>query len=188
MTSPAGAPALLWPVGEPASERLGAGLPAGWAISIGYDRVYNLSPKGRTPKPTVHPGLDLAAGVRTYGADVYAVAAGVVVYAGKPGGSWGSVIMIDHPNVPGFGRICSQYAHLSNRRVKVGAKVAQGQIIGDVGDSDGLFGAHLHFELRKAGPPMTNAGYWPSMGGADIAEQHRRVRAWYVNPYGRLGV
>ena len=175
---------LLWPVGSPESERHGPLVPAGWRISNGYDAEYLLSPRGRAGTRAVHTGLDLVAGAGTYGAPVYAVAAGEVTAAATCGGSWGQVITINHGNLPGIGAVESQYAHLSDVAVAVGARVEQGQRIGAVGDGDGHFAPHLHFELRR---PSTAACYWPSGGGRSLATAHDIVRAQYIAPLGWLG-
>lgn len=177
MTAPAGAPALLWPVGEPAGERVGTGLPAGWNIAIGYDAEYWLG---------VHTGLDInKPGESDFGAAVYAVAPGTVTHAGRLAGTWGNVVLIHHSNVPGIGECWSQYAHLSAVNVLAGARVEQGQAIGAVGNADGQLSAHLHFELRRQDVP---AGYWPS-GRAKMQTPavHATVRRVYIDPLGKLG-
>lgn len=170
-------------MGEPEAERHGTGLPAGWHVSIGFDREYLLSPAGRPPVRNVHPGIDLAAAAgATCGAAVYAVADGVVVASATESGSWGTVVMLRH-DLPG-GPLWSQYAHLATREVSIGDRVAQGEVIGTVGDAGGKFACHLHLELRRIELP---AGAWPAAGGASIELQHRRVREQYVDPIGLLG-
>ena len=59
---------------------------------------------------------------------------------------YGHNIEIRHP-----GGLRSFYAHLLNRRVKVGEQVNRGQLIGQLGDSSATMNitSHLHFEHRK---------------------------------------
>lgn len=174
---------LLWPVGEPESERHGVGTPAGWGIAIGFDENYWLG---------VHTGLDLSKpGETDLGAGVYAVADGAVVSAKAEAGTWGNVILIEHRNVGGKDRLWSQYAHLGAIEVVAGQPVKQGERIGTVGNGSvaGVHGptvsAHLHFELRKA--PIA-AGHWPSgKGRLQTTLVHEEIRRYYMDPQGVLG-
>ncbi len=59
---------------------------------------------------------------------------------------YGNVIIIRHAN-----ELYTLYAHLSNIFVKEGDKVSAGDMIGEVGDTGGATGSHLHFEVRKGG-------------------------------------
>lgn len=175
---------LLWPVGEPESERHGVGTPAGWGIAIGFDEEYWLG---------VHTGLDLSMpGESDLGAGVYAVADGAVVSAKAENGTWGNVILIEHRGVGGKDRLWSQYAHLGSILVQPGETVRQGQRIGTVGNGavSGQHGAtvsaHLHFELRKA--PIA-AGHWPSgKGRLQTPLVHEEIRRYYRDPAGLLGL
>lgn len=176
------AAALLWPCGEPEAERHGAGLPTGWSIAIGFDAEYWLG---------VHTGLDInLPGQADYGKPCYAVADGVVTSAGAQRGTWGNVILIRHPSVPGLGTVWSQYAHLSAVDVAAGAIVTQGQRIGALGNgaTNGhgpTVSAHLHFELRRTD---LAPGRWPSgTGKSQSAAVHQFIRANYLDPLGLLG-
>lgn len=91
---------------------------------------------------TNHRGLDFAG---SEGEGVYAVDAGVIVYAGWNDYGYGNMIMIDHGN--GFQ---SLYAHLSALYRGCGQSVGQGETIGAVGSTGRSSGAHLHFELMTA--------------------------------------
>lgn len=85
-----------------------------------------------------HTGLDFCGGV---GTDIYAVADGVVIFAG-PLTVRGNATMIDH----GWG-IYTGYMHQSEILVKVGDKVEAGQLIGRIGATGRVTGPHLHLEV-----------------------------------------
>ncbi|MDQ3404892.1 MAG: M23 family metallopeptidase [Actinomycetota bacterium] len=73
---------------------------------------------------------------------VVASARGTVTRVANEGStSYGRWIELDH----GSGWR-SRYAHLSVQRVSVGQSVSAGQLIGNVGNTGGSTGAHLHFE------------------------------------------
>lgn len=172
---------FLWPVGEPESERHGVGLPAGWVVTNGFQNEYRLSPNGVTGPVQVHPGIDiLMPNDVEFGARVYAVAAGTVRYSGMASGSWGRVVLIEHA-----GGIWSQYAHLSVSQGRPGDVVGQGWKVGNVGDAEGRFSPHLHFELRRKN---IGATAWPqSIYPGDVAAQHKFVAENYLDPIGVLG-
>ncbi len=85
-----------------------------------------------------HSGLDFGGGT---GLPITAVAAGKVVFAG-PLTVRGNATIIDH----GWG-VYSGFWHQSEFKVQVGQMVEQGQIIGLVGGTGRVTGAHLHWEL-----------------------------------------
>lgn len=91
--------------------------------------------------PTLHPGIDIAG---AEGNAVFATDSGVVVYSGWSQYGYGYLIVLDHGN--GWQ---SAYAHLSAVSVGCGQSVAQGNVIGAVGNTGNSTGAHLHFELRS---------------------------------------
>jgi murein hydrolase activator len=77
------------------------------------------------------------------GSDVHAVAAAEVVFADWFKGL-GLVAILKHG-----GDYYSVYAHLADIRVKLGDKVARGQVIATLGDSGTSTGPSLYFEIRK---------------------------------------
>jgi len=89
-----------------------------------------------------HKGIDYAAPV---GTRVRAVADAVVEYAGPKGG-YGNVVILRHQ-----GQYSTVYAHLSRIAVHRGARVAQNDTIGFVGQTGWATGPHLHYEFRVAG-------------------------------------
>jgi murein DD-endopeptidase MepM/ murein hydrolase activator NlpD len=89
-----------------------------------------------------HKGIDYAAPI---GTRVRAVGDGIVDYAGPKGG-YGNVVILRH-----HGQYTTVYAHLSRIAVKRGARVAQNDSIGSVGQTGWATGPHLHYEFRIAG-------------------------------------
>ena len=89
-----------------------------------------------------HKGIDYAAPT---GTRVRAVGDAVVDYAG-PRGGYGNVVILRH-----HGQYTTVYAHLSRIAVKRGARVAQNDSIGSVGQTGWATGPHLHYEFRIAG-------------------------------------
>lgn len=93
------------------------------------------------------------------GGPVYAVADGMVAFAGWASDGWGNVIVVLH-KAPDDGRVIeSFYAHLDAMRVPVGEFVRRGQVIATVGKGDGRYLAHLHFEIRDFTVLSAGAGY-----------------------------
>jgi murein DD-endopeptidase MepM/ murein hydrolase activator NlpD len=89
-----------------------------------------------------HKGIDYAAPT---GTRVRAVGDGVVEFAGVKGG-YGNVVILRHN-----GQYSTLYAHLSRIAVRRGARVAQNDTIGFVGQTGWAPGPHLHYEFRVAG-------------------------------------
>ncbi len=89
------------------------------------------------------------------GAFVMAAASGEVIIS-KQGcvsrgcnGGYGNYVVIRHPN-----GTQTLYAHLKSNAVSQGASVAQGQLIGYMGNTGRSTGHHLHFEIRGARNPF----------------------------------
>ena len=108
-----------------------------WSSRFGNRRSYNGSPYNR-----FHSGLDVVGGV---GTEIYAPAAGTVVFAG-PLTVRGNATVIDH----GWG-VYSAYMHQSEILVNVGDRVEPGQRIGLVGGTGRVQGPHLHWEIWAGG-------------------------------------
>lgn len=97
-------------------------------------RVINTEAK----TPGFHTGLDFCGGE---GLQIFAPAPGIVVFA-APLTVRGNATIIDH----GWG-VYSGFWHQSEIYVNVGETVAQGQVIGVVGGTGRVTGAHLHWDL-----------------------------------------
>lgn len=97
-------------------------------------------------------GIDIGAPV---GSTIYAAAQGRVLVSnfrptGNPWfGGYGNYVVIEHPN-----GTQTLYAHMSAVYVSVGARVEQGQQIGEAGNTGRSTGPHLHFEVRGAKNPF----------------------------------
>ncbi len=107
--------------------------------------VFRRHPIRKVIRP--HEGIDCAA---PYGSPVLAAGDGRVAFAGWRG-AYGRLIVLSHND--GWS---TWYGHLSkiDRRIRTGATVRAGQIIGRVGTSGMATGPHLHFETRMAGRPI----------------------------------
>lgn len=108
-----------------------------------------------------HTGDDLngIGGMNTdLGDPVFAAADGIVVYAGSPSPGWGRILILSHRLADGSS-FQTMYAHLHSMDVALGAMVGRGQKIGSVGTADGLYPAHLHYEIRTGHGVDLGAGY-----------------------------
>jgi len=134
--------------------------------------------------PRLHAGVDIAAPL---GTGVLAVAAGTVVRMGHDAG-YGTFVELEHE-----AGMRSLYAHLGgiSKTLKVGAVVAAGSPVGEVGMTGSTTGAHLHLELRSPsgaaldpscflGRNFENADQWPMEAAANISPNVRYavVSAW----------
>ena len=93
----------------------------------------------------MHSGVDFAA---AEGTKIVAPAFGRVVFSANDG-LLGNLLIIDHG--AGFQ---TQYGHLKEALVSVGATVERGQPIAQVGNTGKSTGPHLHYEIRKLGIPV----------------------------------
>ena len=89
-----------------------------------------------------------------------ASAAGKVVYSGSGLRGYGKLIIIKHSDT-----YLSVYAHNRQLLVKEGERVARGQKIAEMGDSDSDRIA-LHFEIRRLGKPVDPLKYLPEEGAS----------------------
>lgn len=121
--------------------------------------------KGRLPLPLkgriskrfgkkVHPllhtyvfykGIGIEAPI---GSRVRSIHQGRVIFAGWVKG-YGNILIIDHGD-----NYYTLFAYLSKTLKGMGERVKRGEIIGLVGDSNSLEGAHLYFEIRQNGKPV----------------------------------
>jgi murein DD-endopeptidase MepM/ murein hydrolase activator NlpD len=92
-----------------------------------------------------HDGIDIAA---PSGTPIKAAAAGKVIFSGRLAG-YGNLVEVDHGN-----GLVTRYGHNEANLVSMGDEIAAGQAIALVGSTGRSTGAHLHFEVRRAGKPV----------------------------------
>jgi len=125
--------------------------PAGWPTEGGYVS----SNFGRRADPFTgrlawHEGVDIAAKL---GSAVKAMADGVVSFAGIKS-QYGRTVEITHAR-----GLVTRYAHTSELLVKVGDKVARGDVIARVGSSGRSTGPHVHVEVLCDGREVNPRPY-----------------------------
>ncbi|MGH7126794.1 MAG: M23 family metallopeptidase [Stellaceae bacterium] len=122
------------------SDQLAFEAPLEWPVTgpisgvYGSQRILNGEP--RAP----HLGVDIAAPA---GTPIKAAAAGIVTLAEPDLYFTGGTIIIDH----GYG-LSSIYQHMSRLDVTVGQRVEQGDVIGAIGATGRVTGAHLHWGMN----------------------------------------
>jgi len=97
-----------------------------------------------------HKGVDFAG---TAGANVVAVAAGVVTWAGARSG-YGNLVEINH----GDGYV-TRYAHNERALVTVGQTVKRGEPVALLGSTGHSTGPHVHFEVLRNGRQVDPVSY-----------------------------
>jgi len=97
-----------------------------------------------------HSGIDFAG---PEGSPVYAVAPGVVTWAGDKTG-YGNMVEINHGD--GYS---TRYAHASTINVKVGDMVSKDQLVAHIGSTGRSTGPHLHYEVLVDGHQIDPATY-----------------------------
>jgi murein DD-endopeptidase MepM/ murein hydrolase activator NlpD len=127
----------VYPQGRPVS--------SGWISSYFGKRTDPF-----TGKPANHTGIDFAG---KSGADVVAVADGVVTWSSKRYG-YGLMVEINHGN--GY---TTRYAHNSENLVAIGEEVKKGQVVALMGETGRATGPNLHFEVLRDGRRMNPVNF-----------------------------
>ena len=119
-----------------------------------------------------------AGGGSDCGLPVYAASAGTIVFAADAGTGWGKVLIVRH-RLPDDSLVETLYAHLQSF-TKTSGTVARRERIASIGDADGAYPCHLHFELRLSDCPewgKVGPGYSPNRTGwtdpSDFIEAHK---------------
>ncbi len=97
------------------------------------------------------------------GEPVYAAANGRIVYAENAGAGWGNVVIIEHI-LPDGKKVQTLYGHLQ-KILKTSGEVKFREQIGEIGNAEGRYLCHLHFEIRDEKCPM-----WNQAGGGYSAD------------------
>ena len=127
--------------------------PEGRPVTAGYiSSRFGARTDPFTGRRAFHKGVDFAG---RKGAEVVAVASGVVIWSG-PRYGYGQLVEINHGN--GY---VTRYAHNADNLVAVGDTVKRGQVIARMGATGRATGPNLHFEVLlndKAVDPLTYIG------------------------------
>ena len=134
--------------------------PVGKPNGKGY---YNAQPFGKN----LHLGDDwnaVTGGNSDLGDPIYVIADGYVNFAEDYYSGWGNIIRVWHQKKDGQ-IVESFYAHCQEMLVKVGQFVKKGDKIGTIGNVDGTYYAHLHFEIRDDIELPVGGGYSDDIKG-----------------------
>ena len=92
-----------------------------------------------------------AGGNSDCGLPVYAASKGLIVFAAEAGPGKGKIIIVRHL-LPDGTLVETLYEHLLSF-ARTDGEVARREKIGQIGDADGAYPCHLHFELRFSDCP-----------------------------------
>jgi murein DD-endopeptidase MepM/ murein hydrolase activator NlpD len=125
--------------------------PGGRPVTAGYiSSQFGSRTDPFTGRRAFHKGVDFAG---REGAEVVAVASGVVIWSGERYG-YGELVEINHGN--GY---VTRYAHNVDNLVAVGDTVRRGQVIARMGDTGRATGPNLHFEVLLNDRPVDPLTY-----------------------------
>ncbi len=121
-------------------------VPGGRPVETGYiSSLYGMRTDPFDGNQAMHRGIDFAGAP---GAQVLAVADGIVSHTGVDGG-YGRMVEITHGN--GY---VTRYAHNAKLLVKPGQTVKRGDAIALMGSTGRSTGTHVHFEVLRNGQPI----------------------------------
>jgi Peptidase family M23 len=160
------------PIGTAALRASGKIWPGSWLDATGFLTKYAIG---------IHTGADLNLPADAdKNSPVYAIGDGTVTYAQtypNPN-AWGNIVVIDHGTVDGK-PLFSRYGHVGKIMVSVGQSVRMGDQISSVGNGNGLFAYHLHFDISTTDILRNRPGNWPA---PSTNPDPSLVKAHYVDP------
>jgi len=164
------------PIGTDDERNSGQVWPGTWVDATPYLTHYQYG---------YHTGADLNNNSPHFDADahspVYAMGQGKVTYAQLVSKKvWGNLIVIDHGIVDGK-PLFSRYAHVEAINVKVGDMVQMGHPLARVGNGEGLFPYHLHFDISTTTQLKNMPTYWPGNDSQGVKSHFVDPRAWLRN-------
>jgi len=106
----------------------------------------------------------LGGGDSDLGDPIFAVANGYVSFAKNIQSGWGNIVRVTH-YIDEYHQLESFYAHCDSILVKKGDPVLKGQQIATIGNNDGQYLAHLHFEMRSDLSVPIGGGYSGNYNG-----------------------
>lgn len=124
--------------------------PFGWPVEGRISSSYGYRTHPVHEERKFHTGVDISV---SSGSEVKATADGIVSFAGWTGNG-GIVVVAEHGH--GFR---TAYAHNRKALVRVGQRIARGEVIAMSGSTGVSTGPHVHYEIWKNGRPTDPAGY-----------------------------
>lgn len=161
------------PIGSVEEREAGNIWPGRWFDATGFLTHYSLG---------YHTGADLNLNYPHWDADadseVYAIGDGEVTYAElfSPH-AWGKIIVIDHGIVDGK-PLFSRYAHVGEIEISVGESVSAGDPIATVGNAEGLFPYHLHFDISLTDRLRDEPNHWPGPFRGQVLAHYVDPKEW----------
>ena len=124
--------------------------PTGWPVTGTISSPYGYRNHPVFEERRFHTGVDISV---PSGSEVKATADGIVSFAGWTENS-GIVVVAEHGH--GFS---TAYAHNRKALVRVGQRIARGEVIALSGSTGVSTGPHVHYEIWRNGRPTDPAGF-----------------------------
>jgi hypothetical protein len=143
---------------------------------------FDFTPYGKSYEYGIHTGADLNNNAPRWDSDahapVHAIGDGKVSYARLVSKRvWGNLIVIDHGIVDGK-PLFSRYGHIEAMLVQPGDTVTMGQQIANIGNGEGLFAYHLHFDISTTTQLESAPSYWPGRDRQGVKHHFVDPKAW----------